>query len=398
MGGLAARGPNIPELEFDPSKLPPDVSNPGFTPYTPAGYSPEQLKYLSAITELAKMLQGQGQQLFGVGMPAYAQAIQFYRTLAGAGGRTGLQQLLAPTQEAIAAQAKGAASAIGSGYLRGGQRDQALAELERAKFAATAGLPMQARAQAVAALMSGGTQGISLGQGASGLALQGQGAALQNVTTTDLTQQQLAEQSKQFGSNLGLGYAGLGLNKYLGMENINLGYAGLEAKTREAEADRAARAREFEAAQSRWLQEFNEQMRQFNAQQQAAWKGQLGQGLGALLGIGIGAAKCCFIFLEALEGKLDPLVRKYRDEHVTPQTRRGYYRLADRLVPLMRAHPMVKLAVRVLLVSPATSYARWYYGFGGWGWVFEPLRLIWLGLFHRLGRAHPYVRSNGEVV
>lgn len=105
---------------------------------------------------------------------------------------------------------------------------------------------------------------------------------------------------------------------------------------------------------------------------------------------------CCFIFLAA-EGHLDPVVRRYRDEHLTERNRRGYYRLADVLVPRMERSRLWKRAVQCLMVWPMTSYGRWVYGTGRVGMVFAPLAKAWLRVFDCLGFG-AYRRSNGEVI
>lgn len=113
-----------------------------------------------------------------------------------------------------------------------------------------------------------------------------------------------------------------------------------------------------------------------------------------------GGGMCCFIFLEARYGTgvLDRVVRRFRDEHLTARNRRGYYKLAEVLVPLMRRWRPVRWAVRVALTDPLVAYGRWYYGENRWGWVFAPAKRFWLDLFDYLGGEHPFLRENGEVV
>ena len=63
-----------------------------------------------------------------------------------------------------------------------------------------------------------------------------------------------------------------------------------------------------------------------------------GGGAGAGGGGGAGGAGCCFIMLEARygDGTMDTVVRRYRDEKITDRNKRGYYKLAEGFVPLMR--------------------------------------------------------------
>jgi len=107
---------------------------------------------------------------------------------------------------------------------------------------------------------------------------------------------------------------------------------------------------------------------------------------------------CCFIFLEAYDGKLPWVVRAYRDQHMTPKNRRGYYRLADKLVPLMRKSRAVKHLVRFLMTKPMTFYGKYFYKLNPWGALAAPITAFWLLVFDLIGRKASYVRSNGEVV
>ena len=109
---------------------------------------------------------------------------------------------------------------------------------------------------------------------------------------------------------------------------------------------------------------------------------------------------CCFIFLEARygNGTMDAVVRKYRDEYMTERNRRGYYRMAEVLVPLMRKSKVVKALVRITMTDPLVSYGKWYYGQGKVGWVFSPLKKFWLGVFDLIGGETEFIRESGELV
>lgn len=111
-----------------------------------------------------------------------------------------------------------------------------------------------------------------------------------------------------------------------------------------------------------------------------------------------GGGGCCFIFLEAEDGTLPDVVRRYRDEHMTVQNRRGYYKLAEVLVPLMRRSWAVKQAVRWLMVKPLIAYGRHHYRQGKAGRLFKPVARFWLSLFEYLGQDHPFRRENGDIV
>lgn len=117
---------------------------------------------------------------------------------------------------------------------------------------------------------------------------------------------------------------------------------------------------------------------------------------------GIAAAEagkmCCFIFLEENDGILDSVARRARDELMTPKNRRGYYKLSEVLVPLMRKYNSVKFAVRWGMVKPMLMAGKWKYGQNKIGKLCAPIAHFWLGIFDYLGGDHPFRRENGEVV
>jgi len=115
---------------------------------------------------------------------------------------------------------------------------------------------------------------------------------------------------------------------------------------------------------------------------------------------GGGGGGCCFIFLEARygNGTMDEVVRKFRDENMTDRNRRGYYKLTEVLVPLMRKSWVAKSLVRTLMTDPLVSYGKYYYKKGRIGRIFSPVKNFWLGVFDYLGQDHKYIRENGEVV
>jgi hypothetical protein len=110
---------------------------------------------------------------------------------------------------------------------------------------------------------------------------------------------------------------------------------------------------------------------------------------------------CCFIFLESRygDGTMDSVVRQFRDENMTEQNRRGYYKLSEVLVPLMRKSKLVKGLVRLFMTDPLVAYGKAYYGTGHRaGFIFAPLKNFWLKTFEYLGGDHKFIRENGEVV
>ena len=117
-------------------------------------------------------------------------------------------------------------------------------------------------------------------------------------------------------------------------------------------------------------------------------------------GGGGGGGGCCFIMLEARygDGTMDRVVRRYRDEKVTERNKRGYYKLAEVLIPLMRKSKLFSFFVVKTFADPAVCYAKWYYGENKWGWIFKPLEKFWMSLFDTLGTDTKFIRENGETV
>lgn len=118
-------------------------------------------------------------------------------------------------------------------------------------------------------------------------------------------------------------------------------------------------------------------------------------------GGGGGGGGCCFIFLEARygNGAMDAVVRRYRDENMTAKNKRGYYKLSEVLVPLMRKSAVVKALVRLTMTGPLVAYGKAHYGVGSkLGFLFAPVKNFWLNVFEYLGEDHEFIRENGEVI
>jgi hypothetical protein len=109
---------------------------------------------------------------------------------------------------------------------------------------------------------------------------------------------------------------------------------------------------------------------------------------------------CCFIMLESRygDGTMDKVVRRYRDEKMTPRNRRGYYKMARVLVPLMRKSKLFKWIVAKTFADPLVSYGKWYYGENKHGWIFAPVKTAWLKIFDVVGTDTVFIRENGEEV
>jgi hypothetical protein len=121
---------------------------------------------------------------------------------------------------------------------------------------------------------------------------------------------------------------------------------------------------------------------------------------GAGGGGGGGGGGCCFIMLEARygDGTMDSVVRRYRDEKMTDKNRRGYYKLAEVFVPLMRESKLFKFMVTKTFADPLVSYGKYHYGENKHGWLFKPVEKFWMKVFNTLGSDTKFIRENGEVV
>ncbi len=113
-----------------------------------------------------------------------------------------------------------------------------------------------------------------------------------------------------------------------------------------------------------------------------------------------GCGGCCWVMLEARygNGTMDNVVRKYRDEFMTVRNRRGYYKFAEVIIPLMRKYKTVQKLMEWTFGDPLVKYGSWYYGDNKWGWIFTPVKSFWMGLFNVLGQETEFIRENGEVV
>jgi hypothetical protein len=110
---------------------------------------------------------------------------------------------------------------------------------------------------------------------------------------------------------------------------------------------------------------------------EATKKGQQTQGV---------AQGCCFIFIEADNGMLDRIARRYREEWGTQYQKVGYKKIAAWLVPLMKHRPTIKQLVKWTMVRPLIWWGKAFYGENRWGHAFYPVAKGWLRLFEVVGR------------
>jgi len=137
------------------------------------------------------------------------------------------------------------------------------------------------------------------------------------------------------------------------------------------------------AAQMPWQPQFGQAPDPtFGAQQEHAARTVQSQRMSEAMGGG-----CCFIFIEANNGVLNRIARRYRDEHGTAEQRIGYKLLALFLVPLMREHRIVKESVKWLMVKPMIWAGKGFFGEQPSGKIFYPFLFGWLKIFESIGRS-----------
>ncbi len=98
------------------------------------------------------------------------------------------------------------------------------------------------------------------------------------------------------------------------------------------------------------------------------------------------------------DGTMDEVVRRYRDEHMTDRNRRGYYKVAEVFVPLMRKSRMFKWLVTKTFADPLVAYGKYYYGQNKYGVIYSPVKNFWMKVFDTVGSDVEFIRENGETV
>ena len=100
---------------------------------------------------------------------------------------------------------------------------------------------------------------------------------------------------------------------------------------------------------------------------------------------------CCFIFMEAYNGRMPWWVRSCRDEFAPESSarREGYIRMSKWLVPAMK-YKAVRAAVNVLMIKPLTVWGGWYRNVKGYehGRIFKPVVNTWFRLWEVYGAAY----------
>jgi hypothetical protein len=124
-----------------------------------------------------------------------------------------------------------------------------------------------------------------------------------------------------------------------------------------------------------------------NNQQNQATKKDIFDKTSQIMG-SIPSVSCCWTFREFTDkfpNGVPWYVRASRDAHYTPARREGYRLFSKHMVPLMQKSKVIRLIVDATFVDPLTKHAAWLAGVNKYGWVFEPLKVAWLGFFQLLG-------------
>lgn len=243
--------------------------------------SPEEIAFFQAMTDIARLQLGAGANMYAVGFPAYYQAVKYWGSLLG-GDKAAATRAVAPQGEQMADVWAGQRRGIESGPLRGGAKDQALAESSRQQAGQIASLLPQAISEA--AQMSGSLGLAGTTQGMSGMAASAgtYGGLLSNETQN----RQFAigaEQANRFGGaslllqdksldlQSLLGMRSLDIQEMLGLGSLDLQRAGLAQNQSQFDASQAFAQQYFD-----WNKLFQQQ------QQQAQQRTQKGQMFGSI--------------------------------------------------------------------------------------------------------------------
>lgn len=130
----------------------------------------------------------------------------------------------------------------------------------------------------------------------------------------------------------------------------------------------------------------------------------VGTVIGGIIGgvIGLASGKGCIIVTACTSADSEEvdIAREYRDRFLDAETLRGYYMIAERVVPAVERSKAMKRIVKRFLVDNLIAYGRHVLRNGpSPGVVSEVVTRAFLGLCRACGkRRTAFVRCNGEVV
>lgn len=180
--------------------------------------TPEELALMQAQTGLANQQAQQGGALFGAAMPSVMSTLDYYRTLIDGSRAARMSAVSGETQDA--SQAYQGADAAVKKNLRGGERDEALANNATARAGAVSRLVTGVRPNAAAAL--GGLSEGLVGQSAgfAGQAGQIRSGLLNNETNN---RQQAFQAGEQAGDRTASGFGQMFANLLPALSKIGGG-------------------------------------------------------------------------------------------------------------------------------------------------------------------------------
>jgi hypothetical protein len=258
--------------------------------------SDQEKAQLASISGIAQTMTGQGQNLYSIGAPAYADAIRYYQTLLG-GNRAAMQAATAGSAEAIRAQGRGLEGRISASLGRSGAADTMKAQLAGQQASDIAHLTQGVQPAAAAALQGAGLAGAQAGAG-----MEAQGGDFYSKIQQALTQsrqfeENLGEQSRQFGASFEEQSRQFGTQL---SQNDRQFAASLAEQVRQgnmsysqAMASLALNDKQFQQGFGLQLKSFDEQVRQFNESlkvQSQQISAQKSGSKGAAIASGVGTA------------------------------------------------------------------------------------------------------------
>lgn len=248
-------------------------ARPGGPAGAPGSMSQAEAEFMAALTELARKFQGQGAGLYGIGNDAWTQAVRYYETLLGRGGRYAAQNAVSPQAQNINDVYRGAKASVGAGFVSGGAKDLANSELERERARSIANLYTGVQPEAANQLGGLGMQGVAAGTQLQGLAAQTHGGLLSALTQNRQFGLGLNENSRQFDSQLA---AQIGMNNAA----LQMQAQAMQMQERLSQAQMAMQALQFDRTLDWQKNAFGQTL---SAQRSAGTGSFFGQLLGTLV-------------------------------------------------------------------------------------------------------------------
>jgi hypothetical protein len=98
------------------------------------------------------------------------------------------------------------------------------------------------------------------------------------------------------------------------------------------------------------------------------------------------SVSCCWIFYQYYKNVDIPIESRIsRDLHMSDADRAGYQYMASWLIPYIKTSKFVYWLIYLTMIMPLNAHANWYVNRKGFGWLFEPVKLIWFTLWQYYG-------------